>query len=230
MSTKSQDKTSRPVEPSPTAATSNDQNSGVQEAPAPTEIVEVEGASPGMVPPIEPGTGEQAGMEPPPAPDAASRPETSKKAKTKSKPKSKSKRGKTDKTAGTAKPAAENPGDAGDAASKAAAGEGAPVLTCLQGVHIEPATSPPAGTLPPALEKLFTDAMSVAAVLAATGAAAGHGVRLDTGKNTNGEGTSLALRVAVVGETHALPGAGTAGRLRAGTGRSGALARRQGEG
>jgi len=193
-------------EPSSTVAP--EQNSDAQDTSPPADGgVEAQGPSPEMVPPIDPGTGEQAGAEPPPAPDAASGPDTAKKAKDRSKPKPKSaKTNKTNKTAGAAKPAAENPGNAGDGASKAAAGDGAPVLTCLQGVHIEPATSPPAGTLPPAIAKLFADAMSVAAVLAATGAAS-HGVRLDTGKNAYGEGGSLALRVAVVGETHALPGA-----------------------
>ena len=106
------------------------------------------------------------------------------------------------KSSGADKRATGKAGTGGDAGNATAADEGAPILTYLRGTHIEPAPLPPAGTLPQQLEPLFPDMLSVAALLAVTAAAAGHGVHL--GADKNGEGSS-ALRVAVIGAERHLP-------------------------
>jgi hypothetical protein len=197
-------------EPTPTGATAADPNSKLDQS-APTESVDAQSSSSETPLPIEPGIEEDAAApsSSASAPNAATQPKISKSTKTTTKPKGKPKptpkpnRAKTSKVADSDKRAAEEPGATGDAGSATAPDEGAPVLTCLQRAHIEPAAPPPAATLPPQLGSLFPDMMSVSAVLAVTAAAAGHGVRLDTGKN--GDGASFALRVAIVGKERHLP-------------------------
>jgi hypothetical protein len=183
----------------------------------PTEGIDAPAASPEVVPPTEPGIEKNADAQASPAPEAETPPQTSKNTKTKTKAETRAETGNRNKTksqpkpkrtrtesAGADKHAAEEPGAAGDTGTAAAADEGAPVMTYLRGARIEPgALPPPAATLPPQLASLFPDMASVSAVLAVTAAAAGRGVHLDT--NKNGEGSSLALRVAVVGEERRLP-------------------------
>ncbi|KQY97187.1 hypothetical protein ASD45_21005 [Pseudolabrys sp. Root1462] len=174
---------------------------------APTEGFDVQAASPETTPLTEPRIGDDGDVQPL-ATDAetqSKRPKAESKKNSKNKSKRKPNRAKAEKTAGADKRGAAEPGDAGDAPNEAGSDERAPDLTCLQVVRIKPAASPPVGTLPPALEELFTDTVSVSALLAATAAAAGLGVWLGTGKNANGVGGSLALRVAFVGEEHHLP-------------------------
>jgi hypothetical protein len=196
----------------PADATPPEQNSEVP-SPAPTGGSDAPAASAEGAPPAEPGIEKNADAQTSPAPEAEAQPKTSKnteaktgKAKTgkdKTKAQPKPKRART-KSAGADKRVAEEPGAAGDAGTATAADEGAPVMTYLRGARIEAsALPPPAATLPPQLASLFPDMASLSAVLAVTAAAAGHGVQLDT--NKNGEGSSLALRVAVVGEERRLP-------------------------
>jgi hypothetical protein len=203
-----------------TPTTGEDSN---QPNPAPTERGDAQGDERDQAPPVEPSIekdiGAQSAADPSSAPDVETQPQTSMntKAKTKDKTETKTETGTRNKTkaqpkpkrartksAGADKRAAEEPGAAADARTATAADEGAPVMTYLRGARIEPAAlPPPAATLPPQLASLFPDMASVSAVLAVTAAAAGHGVHLDT--NKNGEGSSLALRVAVVGEERRLP-------------------------
>jgi hypothetical protein len=214
-------------EPTPAGATPPEQNSEVP-SPAPTERGDALGDERDQVPPIEASIekdiGAQSAADPSSAPDAetqckkptgakaeakpANNETTKDKAtgKTKDKTKGKTKaQPRTDRARsdGTDKRAAGKPGAGGEAGNATAADQGTPIVTYLRGTRIEPATSPPAGTLPPQLEPLFPDMLSVAAVLAVTAATAGRGVHL--GANKNGEGSSAALRVAVIGEERHLP-------------------------
>lgn len=208
-------------EPTPADATPPEQNSDVPN-PAPTERGDAQGDA-DRAPPTEPSAENNADAQSSSEPNAETQPKTSKNTKakietgTKNKTGAKNKSGAKNKTksqqpkpkrakakgAAADKRAAEKPGAGGDAGNATAADEGAPIMTYLRGTRIAPAPLPPAGTLPPQLESLFPDMLSVAAVLALTAAAAGHGVHLGTGKN--GEGSSAALRVAVIGAERQLP-------------------------
>jgi hypothetical protein len=201
-------------EPTSADATPPEQNSDLPN-PAPTERGDAPAASAEVAPPAEPGIEDDVGAHQSPKPDAQAQPKTSKdtKAKTGKDKTGKDKTGKdktkaqpkTDRAKGTGagKRAAGEPGAGGDAGNATAADEGAPIVTYLRGTRIAPAPLPPAGTLPPQLEPLFPDMLSIAAVLAVTAAAAGHGVQL--GADKNGVGSSAALRVAVIGAERHLP-------------------------
>lgn len=101
--------------------------------------------------------------------------------------------------------ATQGPAGARPAGNAAQADSDGPMGSYLWGSSLEPAPIPAEGTLPPQLEVMFPDLISVAAVLAVTAAAAGQS---DTAGFTNDEaGKSSALRVAAVGEERSLPAA-----------------------
>ncbi|MBI1201943.1 MAG: hypothetical protein GC182_05475 [Rhodopseudomonas sp.] len=99
--------------------------------------------------------------------------------------------------------AAKEQGGTEDAGSASSGNADGPMQVYLQGCKVDPAPLPPVRTLPPQLAPLFPDLLSVAAVLATTAAAAGHGLYFDR-TESDGNG-SPALRVAVVGKDRYLP-------------------------
>lgn len=94
------------------------------------------------------------------------------------------------------------PGDQ-ERTGEAAVSKASHMAGYLQGCRLEISPPAPDGTLPSELAAFSSDMASVAAVLAATGAAAGHGLhRLSEGV---GEAASPALRVVLVGKGRQLP-------------------------
>lgn len=209
MSAKAQSPKNDQDTPSPTTGTPSDPNPNAQDASsAPDDNAEAQPASPETQPPIDDETGENVDGELPlrPAPEAALQPRRKKPASPR--------RARTNKTAGADKPSADEPAAGSHSWNHKASDEERPALKCLQGGYIEPAPSPPVGTLPQELETLFPDMLSISVLLATT-AAAGAGLQLENGETTNSEGGSIALRVAVVGEERNLPRMPVAMLLRA---------------
>lgn len=191
--------------PSSTAATPSPTNSDLQDLPPSVDAPALPGEAPDVTQPIDSRGRDDIGAPTPSVPEEVVQPKApSKNARSEAKPKEKpqSKR-KSTKVAGVENDAAEEPEVTGDGANSPSH-EAAPISACLQVPQLDLGElSPPATTLPPQLNSLFPSMPAVSAVLAATAAAIGHGVRLDT--NMNGGDSSSALRVAIVGEERRLP-------------------------